>query len=165
VDNVVPPSTTSVTSYFSSSSPWTSSSRRLQRCSTTRPPSACPLALRRWGGVARPLAAPTTPRVPRQAPNSDGGRRPHEGGRGGDGPTSRGGSPMWSSFYNPWTVIITMRLSPTMGASSPRPPQSALLVTPSYGVPPPSAPPLPYSLPASPLLPLPGPLPRPLGPR
>lgn len=74
------------------------------------------------GGVARPLAAPTTSRVPRQAPNSDGGHRPHKGGRVGGGPTSRGGSPMWSSFYNPWTVIITMRLSPTMGASSPRPP-------------------------------------------
>lgn len=44
----------------------------------------------------------------------------------GGGPTSRGGSPMWSSFYNPWTVIITMRLSPTMGASSPRPPPPAI---------------------------------------
>jgi hypothetical protein len=75
-----------------------------------------------WGGgVARPLAAPTTPRVPRQAPNFDDGRRPHKGGRGGGGPTSHGGNPMWSSFYNPWTEIITMWLSPIMGASSPRP--------------------------------------------
>jgi hypothetical protein len=46
--------------------------------------------------------------------------------------------------------------SPSMGAASPHPPQLALLTTRSYGVPPPSMPPLSHSSPSLPLLPLSG---------
>lgn len=118
------------------------------------------------GPTPRPLSTGATTRTPPAAPaaphpasNADKGRRPRKGNCGNagstrGGPSGRGGSQAWPSFYNPWIGTISMWLGSTRGASSPCPPQLALLTTPSYEVPPPSAAPLPYSSPAPPLLPL-----------
>jgi hypothetical protein len=83
------------------------------------------------------------------APTVDGGRHPHNGGRGSGGSNrggafDRDGGPAWPSFYNPWTGTISMCPDLATGASLPCPPPPALLYAPSYSSP--------SMTPASPLL-------------
>jgi hypothetical protein len=123
------------TSYFSKSSPRTSSLLHLPQPSTAGPPSASPVALHRREGSSA-LAS----KAPHRATNSDGCRRHRNDGRGGSAPHngaplgSRHDSPAWSSFYNPWIGTISMCLGPATSPST-RSPQLALLATPHYGVP------------------------------
>jgi hypothetical protein len=70
-----------------------------------QPPPPPARALRRPGPTLAP-PPPTSPPDPYQHSTTDGSRRPHKGGRGGDGPSHGGptgheGGQSWSSFYNP----------------------------------------------------------------
>jgi hypothetical protein len=98
------------------------------------------------GPTPRPLSTGATTRTPPAAPaaphpasNADKGRRPRKGNCGNagstrGGPSGRGGSQAWPSFYNPWIGTIVMCSGQAPSAS--RPPVSTLLIVPPYDVPP-----------------------------
>jgi hypothetical protein len=146
-------------SYFSRSSPWKLSPPRPPRLCTSRPLSASSLTICLREGGYVPSYHPYTFWTSLSGSQLRRRSRTPQGWSRGRGHPHCGligcGDPVWSSFFNLWTRIISIWSGLAMGASSTRPPQPTLLSTP-YGAPPPSASPLQHQLPPPPLLPLPG---------